>query len=435
MSSPAEPSPLHNELIHFTDSDFLLSIIVVCLLVFIALSTGIQFVFLSINKSEHDRLHLQQAYTFAKDRHMSSKKLLSALSIIKNCATVAFVILTHYLLAKCLLKSGMSIPLTLATTIAIITVVLIVIGDWYPQKLAQKKLQSYIQFSSISMRFLGNLLSFFSKKNSTTDNKEIVHSSSNGTTIDWKHEELPLSDHHPSQSNEHTLFEEIIKFGNTEAKHVMCPRIDVVGVDEKSSLEELVQTVTQTGYSRLPVYRTNFDEVVGVIYAKDLLPYIVLENQLNWHAVIREPLFVPENKKIDDLLKEFQNKKTHFAIVIDEYGGSSGIVTLEDVLEEIVGDITDEYDEEEAFYTQIDESTFLFDGRIELEDFYKIVNINGEEFEQISTDSETLGGFIFQFAGRIPEPQKAIKIGSLQLFVEESDKKRIKRVKVAKTHK
>jgi putative hemolysin len=196
-----------------------------------------------------------------------------------------------------------------------------------------------------------------------------------------------------------------------------------------------MKTVVGAGYSRLPVFRDSFDEVIGIIFVKDLLPHLLVSgNDFNWRELIREPFFVPENKKIDDLLKEFQNKKVHIAIVIDEYGGSSGIVTLEDVLEEIVGDITDEYDDDEEIYTQINDTTFLFEGWAHLTDVYKVLNIDGRDFEEVKEDAETIGGFIVQAAGKIPKINESMTIGNIKLIVDSSDKKRIKKVKAVIGH-
>ena len=205
--------------------------------------------------------------------------------------------------------------------------------------------------------------------------------------------------------------------------------MDVVGVDEKYSLTEVMKVIVDAGYSRLPVYRESFDDVVGIIFVKDLLPLLTIGSEFDWRTLIREPFFVPENKKIDDLLKEFQSKKVHIAVVIDEYGGSSGIVTLEDVLEEIVGDIIDEYDDDEVTYTQVNDVTFLFEGRTPLTDFYRALNIDGTAFEEIKEDAESLGGFIVQTAGRIPKNNEFLTIGNIRLIVELSDKKKIKKVK------
>ena len=188
--------------------------------------------------------------------------------------------------------------------------------------------------------------------------------------------------------------------------------------------------IIEFGYSRVPVYNDNFDNITGILFIKDLLPHIDKGNDFEWKTLLRKPFFVPENKKIDDLLKEFQSKNVHMAIVVDEYGGSSGLVTLEDVLEEIVGDITDEYDEEEINFRQVDENTFVFEGRTALIDLYKILEIDGKDFENLKGESDTLGGFLTENAGRILKNNEYFICSNFKLIVESSDKKRIKSVKV-----
>jgi CBS domain containing-hemolysin-like protein len=187
--------------------------------------------------------------------------------------------------------------------------------------------------------------------------------------------------------------------------------------------------ILEAGYSRMPVYQTDLDNVIGILYIKDLLPHLEKEEQFAWIELIRKPLFTPENKKIDDLLKEFQEKKMHMAIIVDEYGGACGLITLEYILEEIVGDITDEFDDDEIVYTKIDDTTFLFEGKTTLVDMYKILGIDGKEFEQSKGDAETIGGFIVEHAGRILKNNEFILFDNIKFIVESSDKRRVKMVK------
>jgi CBS domain containing-hemolysin-like protein len=204
----------------------------------------------------------------------------------------------------------------------------------------------------------------------------------------------------------------------------------MVALEIDSPFEEVLNVILKSGYSRMPVYEDRQDNVVGILYIKDLLPHLKEELNYEWKQLIRKPFFIPENKKIDDLLREFQRMKMHMAVVVDEYGGASGIVTLEDVLEEIVGDITDEFDDDEVEYSKIDERTYLFEGRTALMDFYKVVDIDEKEFEQQKGDSETLGGFIVESAGRILKNNEFITCDNIKLIVESSEKKRIKMIKV-----
>lgn len=233
--------------------------------------------------------------------------------------------------------------------------------------------------------------------------------------------------------DEQRILEGIVKFGNTEVRQIMCPRLDCVTIARESTFREVLDRILEAGYSRIPVYENNFDEISGILYIKDLLPYLDRED-FEWQTLLRKPYFVPENKKIDDLLKEFQGMKMHMAIVVDEYGGSSGLVTLEDVLEEIVGDITDEFDDENISYTKIDEHIFLFEGKTALVDFYKVLDINGKEIDAMKGESETLGGFITERAGKILRNNEFIKVDNITLVVESSDKRRVKMVKAIIEH-
>jgi len=226
------------------------------------------------------------------------------------------------------------------------------------------------------------------------------------------------------------ILEGIVNFGNTSVSTIMCPRIDVTAIDIKSGFNQLVQVIISSGFSRIPVYSETFDNVKGILYAKDILPFMSNPQDYKWQSLLREPYFVPESKRINDLLKEFQIKKFHMAVVIDEYGGTSGIVTLEDILEEIVGEITDESDEDEVPYRKIDEKTYVFEGRILLNDIIKILNLNNDPFADTRGESETLAGLILEITGEIPVQDQTINFKNFIFSIEAADKRRIKEVRV-----
>ena len=210
----------------------------------------------------------------------------------------------------------------------------------------------------------------------------------------------------------------------------MRPRIDIFALNEEMKFLEVIAEIKSHGYSRIPVFSKNMDNVLGVLYVKDLLPYIDRKT-FNWMSLIREPYFVPENKKLDDLLLEFQEKKMHLAVVVDEYGGTSGIVTLEDIIEEIVGDISDEFDDEDLVFSKLDERNFVFDGKTTLKDFYRVVKIEEEDiFEAQKGESETIAGFVLEIAGSFPKRGDKIKFNDYQFVVESLDKKRLKQIKI-----
>ena len=222
----------------------------------------------------------------------------------------------------------------------------------------------------------------------------------------------------------------IVNFGNTNVSAIMCSRIDVTAIDIKWGFDKIIPVIIDSGFSRIPVYSGSFDMVKGILYAKDVLPYTNNPTNFKWQALLRPPYFVPETKKINDLLKEFQTKKIHMAVVIDEYGGTSGIVTLEDILEEIVGEITDESDEDQVLFRKLDEKTYIFEAKILLNDFCKVMNIDEDLFEDVRGESETLAGLILEITGEIPQKDKVIKYENFIFRIESADRRRIKEIRV-----
>jgi gliding motility-associated protein GldE len=226
------------------------------------------------------------------------------------------------------------------------------------------------------------------------------------------------------------LLKGIVNFGSINVSAIMCPRIDVTSLDIKSEFDKVVPVIVESGFSRIPVYSGSFDSVKGILYAKDILPYTNNPVNFKWQSLLRPPYFVPETKKINDLLKEFQIKKIHMAIVIDEYGGTSGIVTLEDILEEIVGEITDESDEDDVLFRKIDESTYIFEGKILLNDFCKTVNTEEDIFDNVRGEAETLAGLILEITGEIPQKGRKITLQHFNFSIESADRRRIKEIRV-----
>jgi putative hemolysin len=222
----------------------------------------------------------------------------------------------------------------------------------------------------------------------------------------------------------------IVNFGNINVSAIMCPRIDVTAIDIRAGFDKIVPEIINSGFSRIPVYSGSFDNVKGILYAKDVLPYTRNPANFKWQTLLRPPYFVPETKKINDLLKEFQTKKIHMAVVIDEYGGTSGIVTLEDILEEIVGEISDESDDDQRLYRQLDKNKYTFEGKILLNDFYKVLGIDEDIFEDIRGESETLAGLILELTEEIPEQGQTVQYGKFEFKINLADRRRIKEIYV-----
>jgi gliding motility-associated protein GldE len=240
---------------------------------------------------------------------------------------------------------------------------------------------------------------------------------------------LELTSEEATTKEEQKILEGIVTFGNTETVQVMCPRTDVFSLSDDENFADVVKKIIKNGHSRIPVYHENIDEIIGVLFAKDLLPHLN-KKTFQWKKLMREPFFVPENKKLDDLLKEFQEMKNHLAIVVDEYGGTSGIITLEDVIEEVVGDISDEFDDDDLAYSKIDDYNYVFEGKIALKDFYKVLNIDELIFEEHKGEFETLAGFILEINEKFPKRNDIIFFNDYTFKIEVLDKKRIKQIKV-----
>lgn len=240
--------------------------------------------------------------------------------------------------------------------------------------------------------------------------------------------ELTSNEHTPEE--ERKILEGIVEFGNTEVKEIMRSRMDIVGIEFETGFHDLLKEILNSGFSRVPVYKESLDQVEGILVMKDLLPHIHEENSFNWRKLIRKPFFVPATKKIDDLLKEFQRKKNHMAIVIDEYGGTSGLVTLEDILEEILGEINDEFDDDELVYSKLDDHTIVFEGKIALNDFYRVLRIDGYSFEEKRGEADTLAGLMLELSGKIPMKNEKIYFDDYTFIIESADKRKINRVKV-----
>jgi gliding motility-associated protein GldE len=230
-------------------------------------------------------------------------------------------------------------------------------------------------------------------------------------------------------SDEKDILEGIVKFGNKNVAEIMKPRVDVVSLDIKTGFTKVLDVINRSGFSRIPVYIESFDNITGILYIKDILPHSHKGDSFKWQTLVRPPFYVPDRKKINSLLEEFQKSKVHLAIVVDEYGGTAGIVTLEDILEEIVGDIVDEFDEEESFFTKISENTFLFDGKILLGDFYKIVDCEDNIFDEVKGDADTLAGLILELRGEIPVKNEKITCKQFNFTIEAVDNRRIKQIK------
>lgn len=432
FNSDSLPASIHAG---FNFSDHFLSLITILMLIACsALVSASEVAFFSLGPSDKKKLEDDPSRSSKAILKLLSKPkdLLATILITNNFINVCIIILSTEFIDQFFPHSDKPNTLRFLIEVVGITTFLLLLGEVAPKLYASRNTLSTARFMSNPLTFI-NMLPPFSwlrwllVNGTNMINKRAKKRGINLSTDDLEHA-LALTKEDSDNEDEHRILEGIIKFGNTEVKQIMKSRLDIVTISNEVSFQEVLDVVLDAGYSRIPIYETTLDNVIGILYIKDLLPFINNES-FDWKTLLRKPYFIPENKKIDDLLKEFQNMKMHMAIVVDEYGGANGLVTLEDVLEEIVGDITDEFDDDDLIYTKIDDSTYLFEGRTALVDFYKVLEIDGKDFEQMKGESDTLGGFIIEQAGRILRNNEYIRCGNIKLVVESSDKRRIKMIK------
>ena len=408
------------------------------LLVFSALISGAEAAFFSLSPIEKEELKNDNSKSGIIVNKLLSipKQLLATILISNNFVNVAIVIVSSSLLSIFFDKdTSVNETLRLIIEVFVITLILLLIGEVIPKIYATKNALTYSKLMAIPLNFLNSMPPLSWIKTGLVNGSNIIHKYAKRKGVKISSDELEhalaLTKEESVSEGEHKILEGIVKFGNTDVRQIMRFRMDVNALQHDLKFNEVLELILKYGYSRLPVFEGTFDNVIGILFIKDLIPYLNQDDNFDWTKLLRKPFFIPENKKIDDLLKEFQVKKVHMAIVVDEYGGGSGIVTLEDVLEEIVGDITDEFDDDEISFKKIDDSTYIIEGRTALIDCYKILDIDGKDFESMKGESDTLGGFIIENAGRILKNNEFIICSNYKLIVESSDKKRIKNVKVS----
>ena len=357
------------------------------------------------------------------------EKLLSTILVANNTINVTIVLLAAFISAR--LFDFSSEPLIgFIVEAIVITFLLLFFGEILPKVFASRNgLQTALFMAfplTILIKILKPVTSLLIK--STSIVKKITSRRSSDLSMNDLSDALELTS--DELDEDERILKGIVNFGNISVNAIMCPRIDVTAVDITLRFCQIIPVIIDSGFSRIPVYSESFDNVKGILYAKDVLPYMNNTDSFKWQSLLRPPYFVPETKKINDLLKEFQQKKIHMAIVIDEYGGTSGIITLEDILEEIVGEITDESDEDEILYRKIDDRTFMFEGKILLNDFLKVLDLEEDFFNYVKGESETLAGLILELTGEIPKKNHVVKYGNFTFTIESADRRRIREIRV-----
>jgi len=364
------------------------------------------------------------------------KKLLATILVANNFINIAIVLLFDSLAED--FFSGINtevygVDMRFFIEVGLVTFLILLFGEILPKVYASRNKVQFSNFMAYPINFLDSLFSPLSTpmRAVTLYVHDKFGKQKSFISIDHLSQALELTSEEDTTREEQKILQGIVSFGNTDTKQVMRPRMDIFALNEESNYADIIPDIIENGYSRIPVYRENVDNVTGILYIKDLLPYLNQRN-FKWTSLLREPYFVPENKKLDDLLNDFKNKKNHLAIVVDEYGGTSGLISLEDIIEEIVGDISDEFDDEDLVYSKLDENNFVFEGKTPLKDFYKIAKIEDPTvFEDQKGEADTLAGFLLEISGGFPKKNDQIDFLIYSFIIEVIDDRRIKQIKLS----
>ncbi len=413
----------------------MLFISMLILLVSSAFISATEIAFFSIDKLKLTSIKEEYKEEASIIEKLLSKpsKLLATILIVNNSVNIALILLSTIIVTK--FEDATNGPgwFFIGIQLIVVTTLLLLFGEIIPKIYATNKVEKIAIVMAKPINILNiffSWASFLLVSLSNFFDKKIVDDKKN-LSVDELSEVHELVQDKTSKQ-ERKMLDGILEIGQTVVKQIMRNRTDIIALPSNSSFSDVRELILKSGHSRIPVYNNDIDTIIGIIYIKDLLPFLSVENEknINWKELIRQPFFVPENKKLDDLLAEFQAKKIHLAIVIDEYGGTSGIITLEDIIEEIVGDIKNEFDNDDLEYSILEKGKYIFDGKIPLLDMYRIIEIEGDEFESIKGDSETIAGLLLEFKGSFPRKGEVIKIENYEFTIEAVDKKRIQRIKL-----
>ncbi|WP_185873923.1 gliding motility-associated protein GldE [Blattabacterium cuenoti] len=410
--------------------------LIIILLLFSAFISGSETAFFCLEKKTLDKeikknpLKGDRIFNILKNK----KKLLATILISNNFANIGIVILSSYLITEYLQKYffKISIPIHFLLEVVFLTFILLLFGEIIPKIYASKNNFIFAVFMSKTLIFLNKILNPISKIMILISRfvEKKIQKKKRYISVNQLSKALKIASYHKKNIKECQFLQRIVDFGNTEIHQIMTPRIDMFALSNNIIFPNLLDLVCNKGYSRIPIYKESIDDIEGVLFAKDLLPFIH-KKEFQWKTLLHFPFFVPGNKKIDDLLNDFKKRKIHLAIVVDEYGGTCGLITLEDIIEEIVGDIIDEFDKEDIFYSKFNKNHYLFDGKTSLINFYRIMKIKEEIFfEKKKGYADTLGGFIMEINKEFPKKQQKINFLNYSFIIKSIDNKRIKSIEV-----
>lgn len=416
---------------HLASADTLLLLVLALLLLLSALISGSEVAFFSITPADRELMddsepRQQKILELLEE----PDHLLATILISNNFVNVGIVIVSTYLLNSFFSPDSWSPLLTFVVEILAITGVLLLFGEILPKVYANASKLHFAQLVTPLLSRIHSALHPISTRLSKTINRINIEGRGPQLSVDDLEQALELTADENSNQEEQRILKGIVRFGSTTVKEVMTPRTSVIAIDIKAPYPETLRHITESGYSRIPVFDENLDQIKGLVYVKDLLPYMDASENFGWQDLMRVPFFVPESKKIDDLLKEFQQRRIHLAIVVDEFGGTSGVISLEDVLEEIVGEISDEFDDEDVVYSKLDDYNYVFEAQTPLIDFCRVLGISRDQFDTVDGESETLAGLVLELAGKFLEKNEKVNYNAYIFKVESVDQRKLIRIKV-----
>lgn len=433
LSSILASAGIEQSIISFnapTTASIIAGLVAICSLCVSAFVSASEIAYFSLKDTDFEKFESQRTLDMVKKLLANPEKLLATILISNNLVNVTIIILCNFVMNQVLEVRSSVLDFIIQSVF--LTFLILLFGEIIPKIYSSNNNIRFASFAANGLTFLSKLFNPISRimVKSTIIVNKVVTKRADDISMDDLSQALELSE--VNSENEKELLEGILTFGDKTVAEIMRPRVDVVDIDFKADFDEVVKIVVKNGYSRMPVYEDNNDNIKGVLYAKDLLPYIGKRSKdFNWTTLLRQAYFVPETREIGDLLEDFRKTKVHMAIIVDEFGCTQGIVTLEDILEEIVGDINDEYDtDEDNSYKKINDNTYIFEGKTLINDFYKITDIEEDAFEEIEDDAETIAGLILNLKGDFPKEKETIEYGRFQFQVLKVSKHRIVSVKV-----
>ena len=406
-------------------------VVLIILLLLSALISGSEVAFFSLGAGELEELEEDTPkHNRIKTLLDKPEELLGTILISNNFVNVGIVILSTFLLNTFFSPELWSPVLTFVVEILAITGVLLLFGEILPKVYANTARLNFAHFVDPFIFHLHKILKPISKRLSKTINRINIEGRAPSLSVDDLEQALELTTDEHTTEDEQRILKGIVRFGSTTVKEVMTPRTSVIAIDIKAPFHDTLTHIVDKGYSRIPVYEEQLDQIKGLLYVKDLLPYVDAADNFRWQDLIRTPFFVPERKKIDDLLKEFQQRRIHLAIVVDEFGGTSGVISLEDVLEEIVGEISDEFDDDDLVYSKLDNHNYVFEAQTPLIDFCRVLDLPKDIFESVDGESDSLAGLVLELAGKFLEKNEEITHEAFTFKVESVDQRKLIRIKV-----